>query len=53
MVPNLGCRGLSHLGDLMFGQKNSGKELIHEQAYCDEAASHQLSIATNFGIILP
>ena len=37
--------GLSHLGDLMFCQKNSAREVIHEQVcYRDEAANHQLPI---------
>ena len=41
-APNLG----SHLGDLMFHQKNSAGDVMPEQACClDEAADHQLLIA--------
>ena len=40
--------GLSHLGDLMFRQKNSAGDVIHEWACCDEAANYQLPIATAF-----
>ena len=51
-VPNLGCRGLSHVGDLMFHQKNSTWDMMHEQAHClDEAANHQLPIAAAFWIV--
>ena len=51
-VPNLGFRGLSHLGDLMFHQKNSASNVMHEQAcYPDEAANHQLPLAPAFRII--
>ena len=52
-VLNLGCRGLSHLGDLMFHKKNSAQDVMHEWIHsCDEAASHQFPIATAFWIIL-
>ena len=50
-VPNLGCRGLSHLGDLMFRQKHSAWDIMHGQACCDEAANHQLPIAVASWII--
>ena len=41
--------GLSHLGDLMFCQKYSVQDVMHEQVRCcDEAASHQLPIAEAF-----
>ena len=41
-APNLGCRGLSHLGDLMFHQ-NSTWDTMHERALCpDKTANHQL-----------
>ena len=44
--------GLSHLGDLMFCQKTSAWDLMHEQVHChDEAANHQLPIAAAFRII--
>ena len=44
--------GLSHLGDLMFHQKNSAWDLMNEQVCCcDEAANHQLPIAAAFWII--
>ena len=44
-----GCTGLSHLGDLMFRQKNSARDLMREQVHChDEAANHQLPVATAF-----
>ena len=43
--------GLSHLGDLMFYEKTAW-DMIHEQAcFCDEAANHQLPIASSFWII--
>ena len=45
-APNLGCRGLSHLGDLMFHQKVSAQDVVHEQVRChDETAGLQLPIA--------
>ena len=41
--------GLSHLGDLMFCQKNYAEDMMQEQMHChDEAAHHQLPIATAF-----
>ena len=44
--------GLSHLGDLMFCQKISGRDVMHEQVCCcDEAANHQLPIVVAFWII--
>ena len=44
--------GLSHLGDLMFHQKNSARDMMHKWARCcDEAANHQLPIAAAFWII--
>ena len=45
---NLGCKGLSHLGDLMFGN-NTARDVMHEQAHCcDEAVNHQLSTVVAF-----
>ena len=44
--------GLSHLGNLMFHQKNSAWDMMHEQEHCcSEAANHQLPIAAAFWII--
>ena len=44
--------GLSHLGDLMFHQKNA-RDVMYEQAHChDEAANHQLSLAAAIFIML-
>ena len=41
--------GLSHLGDLMFCQKNSARDVMYELAHCrDEAANHRLPIAVAF-----
>ena len=41
-APKLVCRGLSHLGDLIFCQKTA-QDVMHERAHChDEAANHQL-----------
>ena len=41
--------GLSHLGDLLFGQKTLHKDVMHEKAQGhDEAANHQLPIAVVF-----
>ena len=52
MAPNLGCRGLSQLGDLMFHQRNLHKMWCMSGAHChDEAANHQLPIAVAFWII--
>ena len=45
-VPNLCCRGLSHLGDVF--PKNSAGDMMHELVCCDEAANHQLPIAVAF-----
>ena len=43
---------LSHLGDLMFCQKNFAQDVMHEWVhYRDEAANHQLPIAAGFWII--
>ena len=40
---------LSHLGDLMFHQKNSVQDVMHEQVhYHDEVANHQLPLAVTF-----
>ena len=45
-APNLGCRGLSHLGDLLFPQKLFTRDVLPEWACChDEAAHHQLPAA--------
>ena len=41
--------GLSHLGDLMFHQKYSVRDMMHEWACShDEVANHQLPIALAF-----
>ena len=48
-MPNLGCRGQSHLGT--FHQKTAWN-VLHEWAHCqDEAANHQLPIAAAIWII--
>ena len=48
-VPNLGCRGTESPGWLDVSQKNSARDMVHEQAHCcDEAASQQLPIAMAF-----
>ena len=48
-------RGLSHLGNLMFGQKNLHKtwcmSYVDGLCWCDEAANHQLPIAASYWII--
>ena len=50
-APNLGYRGLSYLGDLIFYQKTAW-DVIHEWVWChDEAANHQLPVFAAFGII--
>ena len=51
-APNVGCRGAESPGWFDVSQKNSVWDVIHEQVCChDEAASHQLPIATAFWII--
>ena len=53
-VQNLGFRGLSHLGDLMFLQNTLHETLMHETVgwahCCVEAASPQLPISVAFWI---
>ena len=50
-APSLGCRGLSHLGDLMFC-KRTAQNMKHEWACCrDEAAKHQLPIVAAFWVM--
>ena len=50
-APNLGCRELSYLGDLIFSPKKSAQDMMHEQAHCrDEAAHRQSPIAAAFWI---
>ena len=45
-------RGMNHLGDLMFCQKNSAWDMMHEDIRCcDEAANHELPIAAVSWII--
>ena len=51
-VPNLGCSGAESPGWSDVLPKNSAQDVMHEQVHChDEAASHQLPIATAFWII--
>ena len=37
-----------NLGDLMFHQKNSAWDVMHERACCDEVANHQLPVVVAF-----
>ena len=51
-MPNLGGRGLSHQGDLMFPKKTL-HDVMHEWVHCDdEAANHQLPISMAVFIML-
>ena len=51
-APNLGCMGAESPGWLDVSPKNSSWDMMHELACCrDEAANHQLPIATGFWII--
>ena len=51
-APNLSCRGAESPGWFDVSPKNSAWDVVHEQARCrDEAANHQLPIATAFWII--
>ena len=44
--------GPNHVGGLMFRQKNSARDVMHEQACCrDEAANHQWPIAAASWIV--
>ena len=48
----LGCRGVESLGWFDISPKNCAWDVIHKQAHCpNEAANHQLPIATAFWII--
>ena len=50
-APNLGCRGLSHRGDLLSHGKTA-RDVMQEWTCCrDEAASHQVPRAAAFWII--
>ena len=44
-APIWAVEGLNHLGDLMFHQKNSARDVIHEWTCHDKAANHQLPVA--------
>ena len=51
-VPNLGCRGAVSPGWFDVSPKNSARDMRHERSHChDEAANHQLPIASAFWII--
>ena len=50
-APNLGCRGLSHLNDLMFCQKTSVRDVIHEQLIVIKKLPIMLPTAATFWII--
>ena len=52
-APNLGCRGAESPGGFDVSPEISAQDVMHEQVRCcDEAASHQLSIAAAIFIVI-